>query len=80
VSIVGPGGIGKTTVALAARIAQGNIAADGATSWLAGTRFTLGAINVFNEEPAFVSDGFSFYNSVEDPRQRVLYLQIRRSF
>lgn len=49
-------------------------------SWLANTRFTLGAINLFNREPAFVSDGVGFYNSVEDPRQRVLYLQVRKSF
>lgn len=47
---------------------------------LDGSRITLGAINLFNEEPAFVSDGYSFYNGVEDPRQRVVYLQIRKSF
>ncbi|HEY8509244.1 MAG TPA: TonB-dependent receptor [Steroidobacteraceae bacterium] len=47
---------------------------------LDGTRITLGAINLFNEEPAFVSDGYSFYNGVEDPRQRVVYLQVRKSF
>ena len=56
------------------------VAPRGAATWLAGTRFTLGAINLFNAEPAFVSDGFGFYNPVEDPRQRVLYLQVRKGF
>jgi hypothetical protein len=61
-------------------VPQKNSAGQSAASWLAGTRFVLGAINVFNKEPAFVSDGVGFYNSVEDPRQRVVYLQVSKSF
>jgi outer membrane receptor protein involved in Fe transport len=61
-------------------VPQKNSAGQSAASWLAGTRFTLGAINVFDEKPAFVSDGVGFYNSVEDPRQRVVYLQVSKSF
>ena len=55
-------------------------ASQGPMSWLAGTRFTLGAINLFDAKPAFVSDGYSFYNSLDDPRQRIVYLQIKKSF
>ena len=57
----------------------GAASSSGLGSWLAGSRLTLGAINLFNEKPAFVSDGFAFYNSVEDPRQRVVYMQLRKS-
>lgn len=52
----------------------------GVKAWLHGTKFTLGALNVLNDKPAFVSDGYSFYNSYDDPRQRYVYLQVRKSF
>lgn len=48
--------------------------------WLNGTKFTVGVLNVFNGEPAFVTDGSGFYNSADDPRQRYVYLQIKKSF
>jgi outer membrane receptor protein involved in Fe transport len=49
-------------------------------TWIAGTRWTIGALNILNDEPAFVSDGSSFYNGADDPRQRYVYVQIKKSF
>jgi hypothetical protein len=50
-------------------------------SWMSGTRLTLGVLNVLNEEPTFVSvDGAGFYNGAQDPRQRVVYAQVKKSF
>ena len=49
-------------------------------SWVAGTKWTLGAINVLNEAPAFVTNGTSYYNMQDDPRQRFVYVQIKKSF
>ena len=49
-------------------------------SWLAGTKWTFGAINVLNEAPAFVTNGTGFYNPQDDPRQRFVYVQIKKSF
>lgn len=51
-----------------------------ARSWFPGTKWTLGVLNAFNDEPAFVTDGVSFYNSAADPRQRFVYVQIKKSF
>jgi outer membrane receptor protein involved in Fe transport len=48
-------------------------------TWVAGTRWTVGALNILNDEPAFVSDGSSFYNGADDPRQRYVYVQIKKS-
>ena len=52
---------------------------DGWRNWLYGTKWTLGVLNVLNEEPQFVSDGSAFYNSADDPRQRFVYLQVKKS-
>ena len=49
-------------------------------SWLAGTRWTLGCLNVFNEKPDFLTNGSSYYNRYEDVRQRYLYTSFRKSF
>lgn len=49
-------------------------------SWLSGTRWTLGVLNVLNDKPTFVSDGVSFYDGADDPRQRFVYLQVKKSF
>lgn len=55
--------------------------AKGWQSWFAGTKWTLGVLNVLDEKPSFVSDVQSaFYNRQDDPRQRYVYLQIRKSF
>lgn len=49
-------------------------------NWIAGTRWTLGCLNVLDEEPSFVSDIQSaFYNRQVDPRQRFVYVQVRKS-
>lgn len=52
--------------------------------WLGGTRWTLGILNVLNKEPAYSTgtgsiSGASFYNQYDDPRQRFVYLSIRKS-
>jgi hypothetical protein len=48
-------------------------------SWIYGTKFTLGVLNVFNDKPAFVSSG-AFYDGADDPRQCYVYLQAKKSF
>ncbi len=47
--------------------------------WVNGTRWTLGALNVLDEAPSFVSDGAGFYNRQVDPRQRFIYVQIKKA-
>jgi iron complex outermembrane recepter protein len=50
-------------------------------SWVSGTRWTLGLLNVLNEKPSFVSDiNSGFYNRQIDPRQRFIYVQAKKSF
>jgi outer membrane receptor protein involved in Fe transport len=49
-------------------------------TWFAGTTWTIGVLNVFNHKPAFITNGSSFYNGYDDPRQRFLYVQIKKSF
>jgi hypothetical protein len=36
-------------------------------------------LNVFDREPPLVSDGTSFYSRYADPRQRYLYMQMKKS-
>ncbi len=48
-------------------------------NWLQGTKWTLGVLNVTNEEPSFVTDGQAFYDRAADPRQRFVYVQIKKS-
>lgn len=50
-----------------------------ASPWTNGLKITVGALNVLNDEPTFVSDGAAFYDRQDDPRQRFIYLQIRKS-
>ncbi len=58
-------------------------------SWsnlLSATKWTLGINNVLNDEPAFVTSfsptggGSSFYSTYDDPRQRFIYLSVRKGF
>jgi len=51
----------------------------GLTQWLQGTKWTLGVLNVLNDKPTFVSDGSGFYDGADDPRQRFVYLQVKKS-
>lgn len=48
-------------------------------SWLSGTKWTLGCQNILNDEPAMVSDGTGFYDRQDDPRQRFVYVSIKKS-
>ncbi len=48
-------------------------------NWLSNTEWTLSVRNVFNKEPAFRSDIYSYYSRYEDPRQRYVTLQIKKS-
>lgn len=57
-----------------------NKSAHGWRGWASGTKWTLGCLNVLDDEPSFVSDIASgFYNRQVDPRQRYVYVQIRKS-
>lgn len=53
-------------------------------SWVAGTKWTVGANNVLNTKPSFmtgftgIGDSRSFYNVYDDPRQRFVYLSINK--
>jgi outer membrane receptor protein involved in Fe transport len=49
-------------------------------NWISGTKLTLGVQNILNKAPSFVTNGSSFYNSADDPRQRYVYVQIKKSF
>jgi len=55
-------------------------AAQSGRAWLSGMRLTLGVLNAFNQEPTFVSNGTGYYDVADDPRQRFVYVQIRKSF
>ncbi len=48
-------------------------------NWISGSKWTLGCLNVFDRQPPLVSDGTSFYSRYADPRQRYLYVQIKKS-
>jgi len=51
----------------------------GVQDWVGGTQWTLGIENVLNKEPEFRTDRFGFYSRYENPRQRYVYLQIKKS-
>lgn len=53
--------------------------ATGSKNWFQGTKWTLGVLNVANDRPTFVSDGTGFYDTYDDPRQRFVYVQIKKS-
>jgi len=47
--------------------------------WLSATKWTLGCQNILNDEPSLISNGTNFYNTEDDPRQRFIYLSIKKS-
>ncbi len=53
--------------------------ATGSKNWFQGTKWTLGVLNVTNEEPTFLTNGSGFYDQADDPRQRFVYVQIKKS-
>jgi len=48
-------------------------------NWINDTKWTLSVRNVLNKEPAFRTDTYSFYSRYEDPRQRYITLQVKKS-
>ncbi|HRE82744.1 MAG TPA: TonB-dependent receptor [Opitutaceae bacterium] len=48
--------------------------------WLDDTKFTLSVKNVFNKEPAFRTDIYSYYSRYEDPRQCYITLSAKKTF
>ncbi|MFO1446736.1 MAG: TonB-dependent receptor [Opitutaceae bacterium] len=52
---------------------------EGWRTWLSGTKWTVGCQNLLNDEPSLVTNGTSYYNSEDDPRQRYVYVSIKKS-
>lgn len=49
--------------------------------WLAGTKFTLGALNVFDRTPPLRTARINLWHSLlNDPRQRFVYFEATKSF
>lgn len=51
----------------------------GWAGWLNATQWTLGCENLFNKEPEYRTDRYGFYSRYENPRQRFVSLQVRKS-
>lgn len=51
----------------------------GFKGWINGTQWTLGCENILNKEPEYRTDRYGFYSRYENPRQRYVYLQIKKS-
>lgn len=52
----------------------------GLKGWLSGTRWTLGAMNVFDRDPPYqTNSGALWYSAFNDPRQRFIYIEVRKS-
>ena len=49
-------------------------------SWFNDTKWTLGVRNVLDKVPAFRTDIYSYYSRYEDPRQRFVTIQVKKSF
>ena len=55
--------------------------ASGLRSWLGGTKWSLGALNLLNKEPALtLRAGSAFYDTSIDARLRFVYLQVKKNF
>lgn len=48
-------------------------------SWFNDTKWTISVRNLLNKEPAFRTDVYSYYSRYEDPRQRYVTLQVKKS-
>lgn len=48
-------------------------------NWFQGTKWTLGVLNVMNTKPTFLTDGRGYYDRADDPRQRYVYVQLKKS-
>lgn len=52
----------------------------GRGSWLGGTKWTLGALNLLDRSPTIINNpGSGFYDASFDPRVRFVYLSARKS-
>jgi iron complex outermembrane recepter protein len=54
----------------------------GDTGWLRyfnSTQFSVGALNVLDREPPMFTDSTGFYSRYNDPRQRFVYLEVKKS-
>ncbi len=58
---------------------EGAMGAKGWKRWLNASEFRLGAINALDTEPPFYTDNTGFYSRYDDPRQRFIYLQVKKS-
>lgn len=50
------------------------------SSWLAGTRLSFGAENVFNKAPPFRDNYLGYASALHNPRQAFYYLQLTKAF
>lgn len=48
-------------------------------SWVSDSKWTISVRNVLNKEPAFRTDVYSYYSRYEDPRQRYVTFQVKKS-
>ncbi len=88
-SAINPTGLGYDPKYPSATIVDGQISYQIASlgghgrwrDWLNGTKWTLGAQNLADREPALVTaPGAGFYDSTIDPRQCFIYLSVRKAF
>jgi hypothetical protein len=47
--------------------------------WLSGSKWTVGCQNILNDQSSLISNGTGFYNTEDDPRQRFVYVSIKKS-
>jgi len=66
-------------VQLGYKIPAGSLAESGWKRWFGATEWRLGVLNVLDHEPPMYSDGTGYYSRYEDPRQRFVYVQIKKS-
>jgi hypothetical protein len=48
-------------------------------NWINGTKWTVGILNALNDTPALITNGTGYYNTYDDPRQRFVYFQVKKS-
>jgi outer membrane receptor protein involved in Fe transport len=61
------------------KIPAGSFGASRWKRWLDTSEFRLGISNVLDTDPPFSSDSTGFYSRYDDPRQRYVYLQIKKN-
>ena len=61
------------------KIPAGSRGTRGWQSWFNASEIRLGASNVLDTDPPFYTDSTGFYSRYDDPRQRFVYVQIKKS-